>query len=159
MHHFQADLSVTSLDKTFLEELVEFGELTVTKQFTVRLPTPSNTWEGLESGYYHLNLSVSCPLIEEITDENVYKEVPDNFQFYFSQGQFFVPPSPKLSPLEVISEGNVALLSEYTFSIENSDQSSLFYKYGFILNDMDVIFAYGLNLRTAKTILPFNAGK
>lgn len=151
--------NVSSKDKTFLEELVEFGELKVSKKLTVKLPTPSNTWEGLESGYYHMDLSVSCPLIEEITDENVFREVPENFLTYSSQCQVFVPPQPKFSVLEVFSEDNVALLTEYTFSIESSDQFHLLYKYGFILNDVDVIFAYGVDLQTAKTILPFNTGK
>lgn len=135
---------------------MEFGELTVTKKFTVKLPTPSNTWKGLESGYYHLDLSVSCPFIGEITDEEVYREVPENFSTYFSQCQFFVPPQPTLSVLEVFSEGNMAFLTEYTFSIESTNQSHLLYKYGFILNDVDVIFACGIDLQKAKTILPFN---
>ncbi|KAL1509675.1 hypothetical protein ABEB36_004381 [Hypothenemus hampei] len=149
--------NISSKDATFLDEIVELGNVMVTKHFKLEFPKVSSHWPGLESNYYRLKLLVACPSIKEITDKLITKEYPDNFTSISGETIFFVNPTPSgVQKIEVIFQENKALSSEYHFHVHNNDSKTLLCKYGFLLEDFEVIFYSGINTFSAKTILPYN---
>lgn len=49
LESFQNAISVKSFDETFLSELVDYSNDTVTRNFPLIIPAKSATWKGLQA--------------------------------------------------------------------------------------------------------------
>ncbi|XP_048516782.1 uncharacterized protein LOC109545208 isoform X3 [Dendroctonus ponderosae] len=151
--------NISSKDKTFLEEMVELGSITVTRDFKLKFPQPSTTSSGLDSKNYQVTLTVVCPSLQEVSNENIVKEQPTSFVTVHGVTGFFVPPSPNVEVFVILSDQNEALNSEFTFVVELTEENSddlMLVKYGFVLEGVEVQFYTGINALSSKTILPYN---
>lgn len=142
--------------------MVELGSITVSRDFKLKFSQSPRTWPGLESKHYQVTLTVVCPSLHEVSNENIVEEQPANFVTVHGETGFFVPPSPNVEVLVIGSDQNEALKSEFTFVVELAKENSeglMLVKYGIVLEDVEIQFYTGINALTCKTILPYNGGK
>ncbi|XP_060531705.1 uncharacterized protein LOC132705242 isoform X2 [Cylas formicarius] len=149
--------NISSMDRLFLEEIEEFGNITISKEFKLKIPPPSKTWPGLQDGVHNVSLTVSCPSIQEINNPAEIIEKPSDFITVSGWTLIEIEPTPILKQLNVSSEDCVATRSIYLFKTSPAvGTRPILYKYGFIFDDFDAVFYTGIDVFSTETILPYN---
>ncbi|XP_017778569.1 PREDICTED: uncharacterized protein LOC108564143 [Nicrophorus vespilloides] len=144
MPDFEGVINVTVKDDAFLDELVEFSNDTIDKEYSLIIPPKTDSWEGLkENASYLFRLNVSCPT-----------SIANEFDLVQAEFEITTDWLPKVKSFTVQPDTGEALKTMFKFSAK-TEQPNLFLSFGYHLNNFSYYF-HTVGGVDAETFLPFS---
>ncbi|XP_031341552.1 uncharacterized protein LOC116169571 isoform X1 [Photinus pyralis] len=148
---------VTVKSNEFLNELDEYSNDTVDKDYNLVLSKPKDSWMGLGSDTsYMFRLNVTCPLPDndDSRTEQVLKHVVVTALICV-----VTSPIPTINDLSVTPNAGVALTTTFHYH-SNDDFGSVkgapyLYKFGYIVNNRDIFLSNVLDEKSWNSVLPY----
>lgn len=150
--------TVRDVEKSFLSELVDYGNDTVIRDITLFVPTPNNdSWKGLEPNVkYKFRLMTTCPepIDDQVTSEQPRRNITSTTDIVIETNG---PPIGGV--LEVTPIKGVALQTIFKFSTEIADDVPtdypLKYSFQYIADGITVNLGDFYEIMVTTTDLPY----
>lgn len=148
---------VTVKSNEFLNEIDEYSNDTVDKDYKLMLSKPKDFWMGLGSDTsYMFRLNVTCPLSDN--DDNLTEQVLKHVVLT-ADICVVTSPIPVINDLKVTPNEGVALRTSFHFhSNDNFDSvkgAPYLYKFGYIVNNRDIFLSNVLDEKSWNSVLPY----
>ncbi|KAK5643097.1 hypothetical protein RI129_006942 [Pyrocoelia pectoralis] len=155
--HVNVQTNITLKGNEFLNEIDEYSNDTLDKDYNLLLSKPKDSWPGLGSDTTYLfRLNVTCPVADhsDSAAEQVLRHVTVTADISLSTS-----PIPILSTLTVSPIQGVALTTNFHFhsngNVDVVKGTPYLYKFGYFSNNQAIFVSNVLDERSWNSVLPY----
>ncbi|KAF5308870.1 hypothetical protein FQR65_LT00570 [Abscondita terminalis] len=151
--------NITIMEDEFLNEIDEYTNNTIDKEYNLIIPKPDGKWLGVKgNSSYLFRLNVTCPDLKDVTDslDSIEELLALNPVTLTADVLIYTDNPPVMNSLHINPLNGTALKTYFTFYTKLIyNESPMLYKFGYVLNNQTVFVESMLGVERCRSLLPY----